>query len=378
MVYRDMMNDSRFSRLSNEALLAEVKRLAANERQATARLVASLMELDTRRLYLGEGCASMFTYCTQVLHLSEHAAYGRIEAARAAHQFPVILDLLTDGSLTLTAVGLLRPHLTDDNYREILSSARGKSKREVEVLVAGIRPRPDVPPSVRKLPEPRHTALLVTQPESALEGGASSLSVQGRPPIPPNRNVVAPLTPENYKVQFTIRSETRELLGRVQDLLRHQVPNGDLAEIFDRALRVLLAELERTKLATTERPRTPRSSHQRSRHIPAHVKRVVWARDGERCAFVGAHGRCTETGLLQLHHVVPYAAGGESVTENIQVRCASHNRYEAERYFGGGNEGPIEDSSTPDERQLPLLVRETREPWGVQLGPDLVSCPSGS
>jgi hypothetical protein len=35
-------------------------------------LLALLMELDARRLYLGEGCSSLFTYCTQVLHLSEH------------------------------------------------------------------------------------------------------------------------------------------------------------------------------------------------------------------------------------------------------------------------------------------------------------------
>ena len=54
--------------------------------------LALLAEVDARRLYLGEGCSSLFTYCTQVLHLSEHAAYHRIEAARAARQYPVILD----------------------------------------------------------------------------------------------------------------------------------------------------------------------------------------------------------------------------------------------------------------------------------------------
>ena len=66
------------------------------------------MEMDARKLYLGEGCSSLFTYCTQVLHFSEHAAYGRIEAARAARRFPAILDGLVDGRLTLTAIGLLR------------------------------------------------------------------------------------------------------------------------------------------------------------------------------------------------------------------------------------------------------------------------------
>ena len=85
------------SHLTDHALLAEAQRVVAHERQATAQVIALLMELDARRLYLGEGYSSLFVYGTQVLHLSEHATYGRIEAARAARRFPVLLDLLADG-----------------------------------------------------------------------------------------------------------------------------------------------------------------------------------------------------------------------------------------------------------------------------------------
>jgi hypothetical protein len=88
--------------LSDAELIQHVKRLAANERQATAQLIAHLAEMDARRLYLGEGCSSLFTYCTQVLHLSEHAAYGRIEAARAARKFPMLLEPVVSGALHLT------------------------------------------------------------------------------------------------------------------------------------------------------------------------------------------------------------------------------------------------------------------------------------
>ena len=56
--------------LSDAALLARVTALAERERQATAELIASLAELDARRLYLGAGYSSLFTYCTHVLHLS--------------------------------------------------------------------------------------------------------------------------------------------------------------------------------------------------------------------------------------------------------------------------------------------------------------------
>src|SRR5688572_3324942 len=154
MLQRSMKNEiGNNSVLSDVELLAEVKRLTAIERQATSHLIAALGELDARRLYLGEGCSSLFTYCTQVLHLSEHAAYLRIEAARAARKWPLIVELLADGALHLTAIGLLAPHLTADNHERVLAAARHKSKREVEEIVAALRPQPPVPSSIRKLPQ---------------------------------------------------------------------------------------------------------------------------------------------------------------------------------------------------------------------------------
>ncbi len=79
------------STLSDQQLLSKVKAAVDRETRATASLIALLAEVDARRLYLGEGCASLFTSCTQVLQLSEHAAYARIEAARAAQRYPMIL-----------------------------------------------------------------------------------------------------------------------------------------------------------------------------------------------------------------------------------------------------------------------------------------------
>ena len=334
---------SALAHLSDDELLAEVRRLAERERQAIAQLIASLAELDARRLYLGQGCSSLFTYCTQVLRLSEHAAYGRIEAARIARRFPVVLELLADGSVTLTAVGLLAPLLTPENHLELLDSARHKSKRDVEHLVAALRPLPPVPSTVRKLPSPKPVEVVGVDP-GVIRNDAAAVAL--RSASPPNRPAhVAPLAPDQYKVQFTVSRETYNRLRRAQDLLRHTIPSGDPAAIFDRALTLLLVDLERTRLAATERPRPARASAPGSRHIPAAVRRKVWARDGGQCAVVGTNGRCTERGFLEFHHVVPYAAGGLPKVENLELRCRSHNVYEAEQYFG------------------PLLLRETRASW---------------
>jgi hypothetical protein len=341
-----------FTAVSDADLLAEVTRLAVDERHATAQLIASLAELDARRLYLGRGFSSMFTYCTSALHLSEHAAYNRIEAARIARRLPVVLDRLADGSITLTTICLLAAHLTPENYREVLDAAQHKSKREVEVLVSRLRPLPPVPSLVRKLPAASAASRSISSPtplvaperttaetEQAAPTTTTVSSAADEPaptaPRPPRPAVVAPLAPEQYKVQVTVGRETIDKLRRVQDLMRHAVPNGDPSVIIDKALTVLLTQLERTKLAATPRPRAGQAMTLGTRHVPAVVRRAVWARDGSRCAFVSADGRrCEERGFLELHHTVPYAAGGSATVDAIELRCRAHNLYEAELDFG--------------------------------------------
>ena len=327
-----------FAALADADLLARVHGLTANERAATAELVAALAELDARRLYLGAGCASLFTYCTQVLRLSESAAYARIEAARAARRHPDILVRLADGRLTLTAVCLLARVLTDENQAELLAAATHKSKREIEMIVARARPQPPIAATVRKLPMP----VASVEPRFAATPAAScrmNEPASVAPPLPPaptpaRRTAVQPLAPAIYKVQFTLSREGHNRLRRAQDLLRHVLPNGDVAVVFERALTLLVNDLERKKLGAASKPRPPRSAPSRSRHIPAAVKRAVWHRDEGRCAFVGTQGRCAERGLLEFHHVIPYADGGGATVENLQLRCAAHNAYEAALWSG--------------------------------------------
>jgi hypothetical protein len=336
--------------LSDAELLSTVKRLAANERHATVQLVAHLAEVDARRLYLGEGCSSLFTYCTQVLHLSEHAAYARIEAARAARRFPALLDAVARGALHLTAVTLIGPHLTADNVDRVIASAAHKTKREVEELVAALRPQPPVPACVRKLPQIARVAAARHADDGQRDLPAGKRETPGQcadavrattptadtqtPVQPASPATVRPLAPERYLVKFTASRATHEKLREAQALLRHQVPSGDVAEVFDRALTLLLAELRRTRHAATSRPRSGHRASNTGRYVAASVKREVWARDGGQCAFVGTAGRCTERGFLEYHHVIPFADGGKTDASNLQLRCRVHNGFEAERWSG--------------------------------------------
>jgi hypothetical protein len=277
--------------------------------------------------------------------------------------------MLGEGSLNLTSVRLLSAHLTADNHKELLAAASGKSRREVEELIARHFPQPDVPCSVRKLP----AAKPIETPDCTLASGVPASSSTATEPneiqavpspvvalalesisaarAPTVRHpLVRPLAPDRYEIRFTASAGTCEKLRRAQDLLRHRIPNGDVAQIVDRALTVLLEDLARKKFAATDRPRASRARSGDSRYLPAAVKRPVWLRDGGRCGFVGENGRrCTERGLLEFHHVNP---DGEATVDNIQLRCRAHNAYEADLYYGprdpAGDSFRNESPATPN------------------------------
>ena len=165
------------SLLSDAALVAGLESSLTRERDETASVVAHLAELDTRDVHLREGYSSLFVYCRDALGMSEGEAYNRIEVARAARRFPVVLDMLCDGRVHLTAVRLLAPHLTVDNHAEVLGSARGKTKLEIQEIVARLAPRPDAPAFVRRVPASR------PEPAPPAAAAVATASLVSPPPI---------------------------------------------------------------------------------------------------------------------------------------------------------------------------------------------------
>jgi hypothetical protein len=361
---------------SNPQLLAGAKVLAGKERRTSAHLIAHLAEIHARELYLKEGFPRLSVYCIEALGLSEDASYRRADAAILARRFPIILDMLAEGSIHLTTIRIIGGYLTEENHKELLEAARGKSKQQLELLKATLFPSPDIPTSLRKVPD-SGMVLEQTVPvdglfaseapvgAAALNGSAlgavnaekqamatvgtgtveHALSSTGSP-TPTRKAVMAPLSPERYNLHVMIDAETYHALRELQDLRRHQVPNGELATILRRAVLRERDQVKRERFGLVERPRKksrqttlvpdPQSTSAdngpatvNTRHVPAAVKRAVWRRDGGCCAFVGQSGRrCSETGRLEFHHVKAYSLGGLATVENIALRCRAHNVHE--------------------------------------------------
>jgi hypothetical protein len=280
----------------------------------------------------------------------------------------LIVQLFAQGSLHLTAIKLLGPHLTPDNHVHVLERASGKGKREIELLVAALAPKPDVASRMRKLPERAHAARAevplastsvraTAAPTSSVEPAqapcapeehvaASSIRAAPTPfalEAPRQRASSAPLSPGRYKVELTAGQALYDKLEQLKQLLRHQVPDGDLARIVELAVDLLVDKTMKQRFAQTRAPKKPRAITRgqrrrklNSRYIPRAVVREVHERDAGQCTFVSSDGRrCSQRGFLEFHHHdIPYAKGGEATVANIRLVCRVHNALFAERDFG--------------------------------------------
>ena len=377
-----MRDTHELATLPDDELLRRLAQLLHTSRSDEANLVAHIGEADARRLYAREASPSMFAYCTERLHLSEAEAYLRIAVARASREHPVLLEMLADGRLHLTAIAKLAPHLTPENREGLLERATHRTKRETEELLAAVAPRPYAPALIRKVPEKRTKAAAAP---SAAQGPALS-SVAARPPDsnqgvcpasehdqhadpavlepPPSGAAshafelrpdavrldgssrpaeqelgrgadarpdhpaagharaasVEPLSPARYRVQFTAPAELRDKLERLQALMRSSIPDGDLAAIIEQAVTEKLERLEARRFARTKASRkaSPPGSTSLSGRGPSPT-----ARGGSPAT---AEGSASARGTSSRTRHIP-AAIRRAVYERDEGRC----RYVDER-----------------------------------------------
>lgn len=340
------MRDYSLSHLSDAVLLRDLTELVGQERFTIADVLAHIAEIDARKLYAPAGYSSMFVYCVRELRFSEDETSKRIQAARAARQYPILFTGLADGRLHLTAVCLLAPHLTPETVDELVEAAAHRRKTEIEDLLAA---RCVLPP-----PAP---GMFSAQGELAPEGEAGLQepgtrgehapehvggSISGMEHAPEHVAASRGLTSPAPHCQLTVRQSTREKLRYAQALLSHAIPTGDPSDVLDRALDLLISKTEKRRFGAGSRPvlrpsgdraRERRPRRDSTRYISAEVRHAVWERDRGRCTFVGTSGtRCNAQHFLELDHLDPRRK--ENTVEGLRLRCRTHNQLEAERVFG--------------------------------------------
>jgi 5-methylcytosine-specific restriction endonuclease McrA len=361
------------SALSDSQLIRRLDELVQKERETTLDIIRHIIEFDRRRLYLGLDHSSLFDYCTLQLKYSASAAVRRIQSARTIRTFPEIMSMLEKNELNFTGVCMLADILTPKNKDKLLHEARGKSKRQIEQIVARFKPGKDIPEKIKpvfvsesinqldqksdenkktegaKAPDSCSFPDNLTRKfsgKSTTAGGGRKFATKG------GALQQAPILKKKFKLEFAVEPECMKKIEETKELLSRKYPDGvPLGTILEEALDAYLdkhspnrkrkrREKRREKQETTRIPHTHSGKNNknisnRSRHIPQALQDKVFERDGGRCTFIGRNGvRCSSTWNLHIDHIKPYARGGDHSVDNLRLRCAAHNQLEAENAYG--------------------------------------------
>ncbi len=291
-------------RLSNNQLLIELKELVKRECGLEAELISHLGEVEARRLYLEQGCSSMFDYCLRVLCFSEGVAYKRIGVARAARKFPDVGLAISRGEIHLSAASLIAPHLSEESVGDWLKAARRKTTREIKQFIADRFPRDEVRSSIRRVSSRSRNADCVSRtktttsvaPASSTSSGStassdssSSAAVSASPvssaSLVPTQShepgTTEALGARRYCVRFTADERVHAQLQELRSLLRHSVPDGDVGKVLARAIAVLLEQVRKQKIGACDSPRPKRKSKKPTSGTPRSSARSSEARPSE-------------------------------------------------------------------------------------------------
>ncbi|MCC6652781.1 MAG: HNH endonuclease [Candidatus Eisenbacteria bacterium] len=337
----------RFASLTQLSPEAACNRLVTVDTERKLKLVewlALIALIDERRDYRAAGYSSMSAFCMGRLHLTLDRSLRLIQVARVARRYPMAFEFLADGRLGLTTLSELAPALRVGNASELLEAAAHKTKEGIRRLLVdrawaacGVVAAPSSLEARSEEPVAEHSEgregslsdlIAPASPDTSSAGYAPAHTGMTR------RGRITPSAGGEYDVRLSITEDERAVLRRAEDLLGHAVPSGDLAEIYARAMKAYVAQLEKERFGA-KRSASVATAVTKSRTPTREMRGFVEDRDGGQCTFIGPDGhRCEETRGLECDHIVPWCKGGPTTPSNLRLLCPVHNQFEAERELG--------------------------------------------
>ena len=141
MSFNNNFSFNSFNNLSDKQVLNALSFHSNTEHFALLNLILAIIQIEKRELVFKLGFKSTFDYLVNRLKYSEGAANRRIYASRCIALFPSVFSLLKDKHINLTTVCTIRKILNKDNVKDILNSVKGKSLKEVQVIVSKYMPQ---------------------------------------------------------------------------------------------------------------------------------------------------------------------------------------------------------------------------------------------
>jgi hypothetical protein len=278
-----------------------------------------LREAERLEIWKPLGMVGALDYCDRVLGYTPHAAKERLRVARALGELPLIEQAFAAGRLTFSSVRELTRVATAMSEHDWLDEVRGKSHREIEQAVAGLK-HGDGPKSLRDPKARMHRLLLEVRADvfARLREIRTLLGSECGHHLD-DSDLLAMLC----DAAFDRTANTNEPSGRAKFQIAlslcprcehaSQEARGELIPIDAAALSRARCDAQYIGSLDGDSP------ERATQDIPPSVVRFVWRRDRGRCQAPG----CRSTIGIEIHHLCWRSEGGGHDPLNLCLLCSS-------------------------------------------------------
>lgn len=142
---------------------------------------------------------------------------------------------------------MIGPHLNRENYQVLLRKTCRRSMREVQALVAGLKPQERRRDTVRVIAAPSPLPQAIGEPASEPRlPEPNPARTDFLFPGTSEQTETPPSQPAERRLRFSFDGPEHldQLLNRARDLMRHKYPYGEAAAILEDALNALLERVD--------------------------------------------------------------------------------------------------------------------------------------
>ena len=253
-------------------------------------------------------------------------AREKVRVARAIANLPATSAAFERGQLTYSKVRALTRIADQNNEAGLVEAAVKMTASDVERMVREWRQAGAKPASNR-----RYLALHVR--------GDGLYEVRGR--LTPEVGALLSNALDAAQHQLTrergveesrvsraeaLRVILEERVRSMVEVVMHQMEGGPVMTTEGLPVSAGTAERLACDAATTKMTRSQNGSvldvGRRSRAVPGRLRKAVEARDKHSCRFPS----CLQKRNLHIHHIRPWAQGGETNLDNLVLLCGQHHR----------------------------------------------------
>jgi hypothetical protein len=294
-------------------------RLVAGAKQRLALEAAEARDLvlaEEAEIWRRFGYMSMLEYMQRELFYEGHTARERLRVANKLFGLPVLAEAFREGELSFSALKELTRIVVPETEEEWREAAAGKSAREVERMVSGLKE--GASPGDRR--DPKLEKYRITW---EVDGEAFALMRAKR------------IALENERGQRMTDSEVVKALSRVERTADgaptptlHAVTTCRVCKqssLVAGGIETPVSEATRERLLCDHADAGDLESNDTRRlasDIPTAIRRRVLIRDRFACTVPG----CTSCRNIDLHHIVFRSRGGTHTVANLTTLCDGHHR----------------------------------------------------